>query len=337
MKHKRILTSVAMAALVHVSLCAVGVSALSVSAAQGSNSNVKAPTIVGAPVGSGAPGVCTVDGKGLFLFIRNGTDNALYMKTSTDGVTWSSTSTYLGGILAAAPSATATNNGVIEVFVRGTDGHLYAKTSTDSGKTWSPNWTYLGGALLDKTAPSACSWLVGSVVHTTWFVTGTDRGCWYQTETGTPAKNNAWHGLGGKLASSPAATALSDGSQIGLFVVGTDNSVYYKHLTGSTWTPNWAGLSGKVLAGTSPAAYNFATAQIGWFVTGTDSNLYRNWVGSSSGYEQINGALTSSPAAIATTGNTISVFARISSGGTASLSQIDYSSGLWGTWTAIAF
>ena len=118
-----------MAAIVLVSLCAVGVSALSVSAAQGSSANVKAPTLVGAPVGNGAPGVCSVDGTGLFLFIR-GTDNVLYYKYSSDGVTWPSTSTSLGGVLASAPAAAATpatmtTKGTIEVFVRGTDGHLW--------------------------------------------------------------------------------------------------------------------------------------------------------------------------------------------------------------------
>ena len=75
------LMGVAMAAIMLVSLCAVGASALSVSAAPGS-SNVRAPTIVGAPVGSGAPGVCSDDGTNLYLFIR-GANNSCYLKNLT--------------------------------------------------------------------------------------------------------------------------------------------------------------------------------------------------------------------------------------------------------------
>jgi hypothetical protein len=74
-----------MAALVLVSLCAVGASA-----AQGNNANVQAPALVGAPVASGAPAVCSADGAGktLDLFVR-GADNALYWKNSSDGgKTW---------------------------------------------------------------------------------------------------------------------------------------------------------------------------------------------------------------------------------------------------------
>jgi hypothetical protein len=330
-----------MAALVLVSLCAVGASTLSVSAAQGSSSYVRAPTVVGAPVGSGAPGVCTIDGTGLFLFIR-GSDNVLYMKHSSDGVTWQSTSTNLGGQLASPPAATATSNGVIEVFAEGTDGHLYEKISPDSGATWSSTWIYLGGQLLENKGPSVCSWVSAGTVYTEWFVTGTDNHCYYATQIGGGTPSN-WNYLGGTLTSAPGATALSDGSQIGLFVAGTGGSLWYKHYTTTTgWDNSWASLSGQVLAGTSPAAYNFGPSQIGWLVTGTDSNLYRNWVGNSAGYEGINGVLTSSPSATAITpggtGHGISVFARGSTGPFAALYQIDYNysgSGGWGVWNAI--
>ena len=342
MKHKRILMSVAMAALV---LVAVGVSALSVTAAQGSSANVKAPTVVGAPVGSGAPGVCSVDGTGIFLFIR-GSDNVLYYKYASDGVTWPSTSRSLGGVLASAPAATATSNGVIEVFVRGTDGRLYEKISTDSGANWSPNWIDLGGQLLANTGPSATSWLSGSgmttVNNTKVFVTGTDHQCWYKSQTDGVA-STVWTPLGGYLISAPAATALSDGSQIGLFVVGSDHAVWYKHYA-TSWGKSWTLLGGQVLAGTSPAAYNFGPTQIGFFVTGTDSKLYQNWVdntGKTSGYANLGGVLTSSPSATTTTQtaqNGISVFARGSSFQFAALYQIYYNyqgSGQWGVWTAI--
>ena len=343
--------SVAMAALVLVSLCAVGASTLSVSAAQSSSSNVQAP-VVGAPVGAGAPGVCSVDGKGLDLFIRGGSDNALYMKTSPDGVTWTATSPVVpGGVLGSAPAATspgtlAVPSKVIEVFVAGSDARLYELISLDSGSTWSKTWIPLGGQLLANTGPSACSWLdSSSVLHTIWFVTGTDHHCYYATQTGSGAPSG-WINLGTYVDSAPAATATSDGSQIGLFVVGSDGAVYYKHYTPTGWDKSWNSGGGQVLKGssgiyTSPAAYNWGASQLGWLVTGTDSNLYRNWVstsGSIAGYEGISAVLTSSPSTTAKAPGVIDVFGRGSSGSFAALYQISYNyrgSGTWGTWTAI--
>ncbi len=329
-----------MAAIVLVSLCAVGVSALSVSAAQGS-SNVKGP-LVGAPVGAGAPGVCSVDGRSLDLLIR-GADNALYLKTSPDGVSWTSPAVKIGPsgtALASAPAATspgtlAVPSTLIEVFARGTDGRLYELTSHDSGATWSTNWIVLGGQLLANTGPSATNWLSGSTVHTELFVTGTNHQCYQMSQTSPSA--TVWHSLGGYLTSAPSATALSDGSQIGLFVAGTNSALYYKHYT-TSWT-GWVSIGGTVLAGTSPAAYNWGTNQIGWLVTGTDSQLYRNWAGSSSGYENVHGVLTSSPSATAKVPGVIDVFARGSTGQFAALYQNSFNypaaPNTWGTWTAL--
>jgi len=332
-----------MAAIVLVSLCAVSVSTLSASAAQGSSST---PPVVGAPVGSGAPGVCSQDGKSLDLFIR-GADNSLHWWHSSDGVTWSSTGTVqLAGTLGSAAAATSPTLGTIRVFVRGTDpaGSLWELTITNAhngpkGATIFP-WVHIGGKLAANTGPSVCSFGTSTAV----FVTGTDYQCWYYTTTKAATPPSKWTGLGGKLASAPSASALSDGSQIGLFVVGTGNSgLWYKQNTEGVWDASWKSVGGHALAGTSPAAYNWGTSRLGWLVTGTDSNLYNNWVGNSQGYEGIRASLTSSPSVAsiipAMNINGLAVFARVSSGGTATLSQIDQNnpnSG-WGTWTAIPF
>ncbi len=321
-----------------VSLCAVGASTLGVSAAQGSSPNVKAPPVVGAPVGAGAPGVCTNNSTDLFLFIR-GADNALYLKISPDGVTWPSNETSLGGVLASAPAATSPGNGVIEVFVRGTDARLYEKASVDHGVTWSP-WFTLGGQLLANTGPSACSWaspstthtgLPASTTHTELFVTGINHQCYQMSQTSPSA--TVWHSLGGYLTSAPAGTVLSDGSQIGLFAAGTNGALYYNHYT-TTWS-GWVGVGGTLLSGTSPAAYNLGPARIGWLVTGTDSQLYNNWAGRTSGYERVGGVLTSSPSAAVRSTTLFDVFARGSTGQFAALYQITWNSGTWGVWTAI--
>jgi hypothetical protein len=343
MKHNRILMSVAMAAIVLVSLCAVSVSTLSASAAQGSSST----SPVGAAVGSGAPGVCSQDGKTLDLFIR-GVDNSLHWWHSADGVTWSSTGTLQvagANALSSAAAATSPKNGTINVFVRGTDsaGSLWELTITNAstGPTNSTvhvaSWAYIGGKLAANTGPSVCSYGTSTAV----FVTGTDTRCYYYLTLTANSPPSSWSGLGGLLASAPAATALSDGSQFGLFVVGTNNSgLWYKHANGGKWDTSWTSVGGQALAGTSPAAYNWGASRLGWLVTGTDSKLYNNFVGNSQGYEQIKASLTSSPSVAAITpngGNGLAVFARVSSGGTATLSQIDQTGSGWGTWTAIPY
>ncbi len=226
----------------------------------------------------------------------------------------------------------------MEVFARGTTGGLYERYTTNGGTSWSP-WSRIGGVgqFLTNTAPSACSWVSGTTIHTEVFITGTNNRCYVITQTGTFASSwTGWTNLGGYLTSAPAATALSDGSQIGLFVAGVNSSIYYDLYKSSSWT-GWVGVGGQLLAGTSPAAYNLGLGQIGWFVTGTNNNLYWNFVGGGTGYANLGGVLTSSPSATARidSNNKIDVFARGSTGDFAALYQKEYNNLLWGAWTAI--
>jgi len=286
-----------MATLVLVSLCAVGASA-----AQGSSANVQAPDLVGAPVGPGAPAVCSADGgKTLDLFIR-GADNALYWK-HWNGMSWEA-STNLHGILTSAPAVTSPSTGVMDVFVRGGDGAVWWDHSADYGKTWSGWSAPLGGSLSGQTpvnrAPAACSWGAGRLDV---FVEGTNGALYHKGYNGAWS---SWQSLGGKLTSGPAATAMTATSnEIGVFVRGTDGAVWYTHYasTSSAWD-KWASVGGQVYAGTSPAAYNFGPSEIGWFVTGTNLGLYHGWKqftagGGANGWENLGGKLTSSPGATA--------------------------------------
>jgi hypothetical protein len=326
-----------------VSLCAVSASTLSVSAAQGSSST---PTVVGAPVGSGAPGVCSVNGAGLDLFIRVGADNSLVWKESQDGTTWTSSQTSLGGTLTSPPAANATlastsaTYASIYLFARGNNGALYERiispndtqiTQTNHSTYTLSNWTSLGGQLPTNKGPSVCSWGPGRLDV---FVQGTDGAMYQKVWNGSVWSN--WINLGGKLTSAPGAT--STGNQVGVFAAGTGGTIYYKHWNGAAWS-GWVNVGGTLLSGTSPAAYNWGpNGQLGWLVTGTDSNLYRNWVGNSAGYEGINGALTSSPSATAKHTGVIDAFGRGSTGQFAALYQTSFNyggSGAWNGWTAI--
>jgi hypothetical protein len=346
MKHKRTVISTAMAAIVLVSLCAVGASVLTVSAAQGSSGTA---AIVGAPVGSGAPAVCSINGTGLDLFIRVGADNSLVWKESPDGATWTSSETSLGGVLTAPPAANATfanqssTYASIYVFARGSDNALWLKTITPNATqitqtdnttyTISP-WVSLGGQLATNTGPSVCSWGVGRLDV---FVQGTD-GTMYQKVWNGASWSN-WISLGGKLTSAPGATAVGPSpNQIAVFAAGTNGIIWYKHWDGASWS-GWVNVGGQVLAGTSPAAYNWGSSRLGWLVTGTDDQLWHSWVGNSQGYESVGGVLTSSPSATAKAPGVIDVFARGSTGQFAALYQISYNypsaPGAWGVWTAI--
>ena len=298
MKHKLTLISIAMAALVLVSLCAVGASA-----AKGNNANVQAPAVVGAHVGHGAPAVC-FDGTAntLDIFVR-GADNHLYWKHSVDNGTNWGPSMDLGGILTSAPAVTSPSTGVMDVFVRGTDGAVWWDHYNATTSKWSGWSTPLGGSLGGLTpvnrAPAACSWGTDRLDV---FVQGMDGALWHKAWTGTSW--SGWQSLGGKLTSGPAATATAP-NQIGVFVRGTDGAVWYTHYpsTSSGWD-NWTSVGGQVYAGTSPAASNFGANRIDWFVMGTDQGLYHSWKawtagGATNGWENLGGILTSSPGATA--------------------------------------
>ena len=128
-----------MAVIVLVSLCAVGVSPLGVSAAGGSSTNVQAPALVGGPVAS-APAVCTEDANNLDVFVQ-GTDHALWYRHYQSGSGWSSWNSLSGG-LTSDPAAVSRSAGKIDVFVRGGDNKLW-EMSYDN---WLGQWTLVGGA-----------------------------------------------------------------------------------------------------------------------------------------------------------------------------------------------
>jgi len=228
--HKRNCTSIALAALMLVSLCAVCTSTLSVSAAR-SSANVQAPALVGASLGE-APAVCAPDANSLALFVR-GTNGALWYK-HWDGTTWS-TSMSLGGVLTSSPAATSPGNGQVNVFVRGRDGALYEKTTTDGGTSWS-NWVSLGGQIPAGTAPAACSWGSGRLDL---FVQGMNGALYHKSCTGSTW--SSWENLGGYLTSSPAAATAPGSSRIDVFVLGSDNGLWQRTYN-SVWS-SWTSLS----------------------------------------------------------------------------------------------
>ncbi|MGD0172417.1 MAG: DUF2334 domain-containing protein [Halobacteriota archaeon] len=261
---------------------------------------------------SPAPAVCAQNANSLDVFAQ-GTYHALWNKHWDSTAGWSCWE-YLGGYLTSSPAATSPANGVIAVFVRGSDGALYSRQF--SGGVWG-SWKKIGGQLLAGTGPAAYNW--GSA-QTGVFVTGTNHALYQWTGS------TGWVNLGGYLTSSPAATSPANGV-IAVFVRGSDGALYKDTYAGGQWA--WSKIGGQLLAGTGPAAYNWGSAQTGVFVTGTSHALYQ-WTGST-GWVNLGGYLTSSPAATSPANGVIDVFVR---GGDNGLWQKAYNNG-WYAWKSI--
>jgi hypothetical protein len=203
----------------------------------------------------------------------------------------------------------------------------YPPTSASLGSRWSS----LGGQLASGTGPAADAQSASSLDA---FVQGSDHALWYKHWDGTSW--SGWENLGGVLTSSPAATSPASGV-IDVFVRGSNGALYEKTTTdgGATWA--WISLGGQIPAGSSPTACSWGAGRLDVFVQGTDGALYHKWYSGTSwsGWENLGGGLTSSPAAAAASGsNRIDVFVR---GTTGALWQRTTTDGgtTWSAWYSL--
>jgi len=147
MKHKRSIISIALAAIMLVSLCAVCAST-SVSAAPSSSANVlPSAALVGATNAQLLPGTgpaVASRGNGAFdlfwIAPTPGTTYGTLMHKVWTGSAWS-TAEDLKGKCTSSPAAV--NEGWIAVFVRGTNGGLYRWVSGDG---WAASSTRVGAS-----------------------------------------------------------------------------------------------------------------------------------------------------------------------------------------------
>jgi hypothetical protein len=111
----------------------------------------------------------------------------------------------------------------------------------------------------------------------------------------------------------------SGSSGSGVYVANINANTTTVRVNGEGWLKavftvgswgSWTSLGGQLLAGTSPAAYSSGGTP-GWFVTGTNHQLY--W-STGSGWTNLGGYLTSSPAATSPASGMIDVFVRGSNG-----------------------
>jgi hypothetical protein len=125
--------------------------------------------------------------------------------------------------------------------------------------------------------------------------------------------SGTWNSLGGVYSSSPAAVSWGTTARTDVFVRGANSAVWWKSYN-NNWS-SWTSLGGQVAAGTGPAVSSPAAGRLDVFVEGTDGALYHKsyTVGAWSGWENLGGKLTASPAAVAGS-HIMDVFVRGSDG-----------------------
>ncbi|HEX5501057.1 MAG TPA: PQQ-binding-like beta-propeller repeat protein [Thermomicrobiales bacterium] len=193
-----------------------------------------------------------------------GSDSALYIRSSVDGVNWTAWAG-LGGVLTAAPAAAGFPGHGLYVFAKGTDDALYLRSSPD-GVTFSP-WVSLGGVL---TAPPAAASFNGRLYA---FAKGSDNAL-YVRSSANGTNWSPWQSLGGVLTAAPAAASL--GGRLYAFARGADGALYVRSSAdGANWNA-WASLGGFLTAAPAAASYtpSGGAATLVTFARGTDGALY---------------------------------------------------------------
>ena len=161
----------------------------------------------------------------LAAFVR-GTDGQIwYRSLGTSG--WQSWKAIGGNLLrGTAPSAAYEDNGHLVLAVVGVDqrvwmfgqfsGFGFAEGVLGGRTTSDPGIAFVDGTHQQPNARLA-------VV----FVRGTDNALWYkQVSLPVTTVNGAWHSLGGRLTSGPAADSVG---LTYLFALGTDNQAWMRH------------------------------------------------------------------------------------------------------------
>jgi len=165
------------------------------------------------------------------------------------------------------------------------------------------------------------------------FVKGYDGALWYRLMSLTTMQwTGGWTSLGGQLSSSPCAVSRSSG-YLDVYVRGTDGTVWEKPYYNGAWHA-WYKVGGQVAPGTGPGASGWAGRE-DLFASSAAHVLYqKTWTQASgwSGWVNLGGTLTSSPAAVSRGPGLIDVHVR---GGNAADWYRTYSNGAWSTWATL--
>jgi hypothetical protein len=233
---------------------------------------------LGGGLSSAPTAVSWQDGQRIDVFAR-GTDSGLWHRW-LDGSGWHGWEG-LGGILAGAPVATSWGPGRLDVFTRGTDNGLWHKWW--DGSRWN-GWEGLGGVLTSD--PGGVSWgppdrRVGPPpsFRIDVFVRGTDNGVWHKWYD---SRWHGWEGLGGSLATAPAASSTEVGD-LEVFGLGTDAGSSLMHLP---YFNRWLGWRSEGYSYWTPSYWTFGVGTVSAsimfgadvFLVAGDGNVWHSMV-----------------------------------------------------------
>ncbi len=176
---------------------------------------------------SGRP-AAVVSGGYLNVFVR-GSDGAVMQRWRRPTMSWSPW-TRVGGRMPAStgPAAVRTSDGGLQLLVHGTDHRLWAQRWT-STTGWAPTWTPLGGRLFgDTTVVTDVAGRLTAVVR------GTDNAVWALDVVGSTA--GSWQRLGGRVLTSPVATAHPGSARVDVLVNDTPGRLVRRTRSAGTWS-----------------------------------------------------------------------------------------------------
>jgi hypothetical protein len=231
----------------------------------------------------------------IFVMSAFGTDNGLYTRTSSNGLTW--TPWIRGGSITIKEKPSFNEiqvfNSDTSVFEQrlvqtayGTDNGLYTRRTLD-GITWTP-WERAGTITI---ASSTEEYLAGSSIDgytLVQFARGTDNGL-YSRNTTDAINWSAWVRNSGGITvlDQPVTYLATDSNNLGQpiqgkilqFVRGTDKGIYFRSSVDALNWSNWFRL-GNLLADARPEAVSTINRNCGSayanrvYVKGIDKKLY---------------------------------------------------------------
>lgn len=194
----------------------------------------------------------------LYQSIR-GTDNQVYVRSSTDGQNWSA---WVGnGSTLASPEFEIFNNRLYQA-IRGTDNQIYTRRLRLDGVTWS-EWRTEGGTTLATPEMEAFN---GRLYQT---IRGTDDQV-YIRSTADGLTWTTWEFGNGATLDTPKLETFN--GRLYQTIRGTDNEIYTRRLRldGVTWSA-WQASGGRTLDAPEMEAFNGRLYQV---VRGTDNQVY---------------------------------------------------------------
>ena len=248
-----------------------------------------------------------------------GSNDELYTVTY-NGSTWGNWGS-LGGTIVSAPAACSMSSGNYAVFTRGTNSAVY--TIWLQNGSWSA-WYDAGGGTYY--GPGCASWGSNDIFA---FAVGTT-GALYYVQYYPSSGWSAWRSLSGACYSDPSVCSCGS-LNVHAFVRGSTGQVYQCQTgNGSSWT--WQALGGPVMmSGTGPSACCSGSVYH-VFVVNSNTVYHMSYSGAWSGWENLCGVATSSPASCVTADGHVHVFVR---GNEQAVWHREYNGSTWAAWASI--